>query len=882
MTNPLAQAWRWIRSMVRRDALERGLDEELQFHIDQQTEKNVRDGMTPGEARRRAVLRFGGVARAQEETRDQIRPALLDDSIRDIRFGARVLWRAPGFTLAALATLAIGIGATAAIFSVVRTVMLEPLPYRDPDRVVGIWETTQDGVTQNVIAPANFIAWRERSHALEHMGMVGSDLLTAIVNGEPEKLRGLDFSYDLFAALGVQPMLGRAYTFDEDLGGKGGVIVLSHEYWQARLGGRPDVVGTKLTTDSGPRVIVGVMPPGFTVAGDKADFLIPFSQTPEQLRAYRGRAASYGVARLRDGVSFDQAEAEMRTIFAQLREEAPERNARRNVLLMPIQEQMVGDLRPASLALIGAVALVLLVACVNVASLLLARSAAREREFGMRTAFGARRARLVRQMLTESLMLAVAGGAAGLVVATLCHRGLLALVGDRFPIPRIDQLRLDLPIVLFTMIVAVVTGLLFGIVPAFVTTKHPNESLRDGGRHGGGRRLHHVLRGLVVAEVAISLVLLTGAGLLLRSFIKLQGVDLGFRAGGVLTASVDLPGTRYDLTHAEIAFQEALTRIAALPGVVSAAGASCQPVPYACIGTGFFRVDRPTPGHGEMPTGQVRPVTPGFFRTLGIPQVAGRDFSESDTAVSAPVIVVSEELARQQFPGESPLGHRMRVYFEHVSGRDDVEWTIVGVVGNLRSRLDGPVRQTVFVPRSQRPNTGMELFVRTAQDPLALGRSVRDVVHRIDPEAPVEIRTLDTVVGNTIARPRALSILVAVFAGVGLALAAIGVYGVMAYSVRERTQEIGVRMALGATEQSVARLIVGQALRLVIVGVAIGLAAAMLLTRSLGSLLYQVEPLDPWTFAGTAILLLAIATIAAYVPARRGMRMAPIQALRAQ
>jgi predicted permease len=267
---------------------------------------------------------------------------------------------------------------------------------------------------------------------------------------------------------------------------------------------------------------------------------------------------------------------------------------------------------------------------------------------------------------------------------------------------------------------------------------------------------------------------------------------------------------------------------------------------------------------------------------MGIPQVAGRDFSESDTAVSAPVIVVSEELARQQFPGESPLGHRMRVYFEHVSGRDDVEWTIVGVVGNLRSRLDGPVRQTVFVPRSQRPNTGMELFVRTAQDPLALGRSVRDVVHRIDPEAPVEIRTLDTVVGNTIARPRALSILVAVFAGVGLALAAIGVYGVMAYSVRERTQEIGVRMALGATEQSVARLIVGQALRLVIVGVAIGLAAAMLLTRSLGSLLYQVEPLDPWTFAGTAILLLAIATIAAYVPARRGMRMAPIQALRAQ
>ena len=489
--------------MFRRRALERGVDEELQFHLDQQTQKYVRTGMSPDEARRQAMLRFGGVVRVQEETRDEIRPALLDDSIRDIRFGTRVLRRAPGFTAAALATLAIGIGATAAIFSVVRTVMLEPLPYRAPDRVVSIWETTQDGVTQNVIAPANFIAWRERSHTLEHLGMVGPDGLTAIVNGEPEKLTGLDFSSDLFAALGVQPMLGRAYTFDEDLGGKGGVIVLSHEYWQARLGGRPDVVGMKLTTDGGPRIIIGVMPPGFTVVGQKADFLIPFSQTPEQLRAYRGRAASYGVARLRDGVSFDRAVAEMRTLFAQLEKEAPERNARRNVLVMPIQEQMVGDLRPASLALIGAVALVLLVACVNVASLLLARSAAREREFGMRTAFGARRVRLVRQMLTESLILAVAGGVAGIVVAMLCHRGLLALVGDRIPIPRIEQLRLDLPVVVFTMGVALVTGLLFGIVPAFVTTKHSSEILREGGRHGGGRRLHHVLRTLVVAEVAI-------------------------------------------------------------------------------------------------------------------------------------------------------------------------------------------------------------------------------------------------------------------------------------------------------------------------------------------------------------------------------------------
>jgi len=482
--------------------------------------------------------------------------------------------------------------------------------------------------------------------------------------------------------------------------------------------------------------------------------------------------------------------------------------------------------------------------------------------------------------LPESLVLAVLGGAAGIVVATLCHRGLLALVGDRIPIPRIEQLRLDLPVVLFTTIVALGTGLLFGIVPAFVTTSHANEALRDGGRHGGGRRLHHVLRTLVVAEVAISLVLLTGAGLLLRSFITLQHVDPGFQADGVLTASVDLPSTDYDLSHAELMLNGVITRVATLPGVVSAAGASCQPVPYSCIGTSFWRVDRVRPPQGQLPGSQVRPVTPRFFKTMGIPQIRGRDFSEADTARSLPVAIVSEELARREFRGEDPIGHRLRVDFEHVSGRDDVEWTIVGVVGNVRSRLDGPVRQTIFVPRTQRPGFGMTFFARTTQDPPALAKSVTDVVHHVEPKAPVEIRALDTIVGNTIARPRALSILIAVFAIVGVALAAVGVYGVMAYSVRERTQEIGVRMALGASEQSVARLIVGQALRLVLAGVAIGLASAMVVTRWLESLLYGVEPLDPWTFATTALVLLAIATLAAYVPARRGMRLAPVDALR--
>jgi len=876
----MTAAWQWIRSIGRQRALESGLNEEMRFHIDQQIEKNLRAGMSADEARRQALVKFGGLERAKESTRDEIRPALLDDTVRDIRYGVRMLLGAPGFTAAALATLALGIGATSAIFSVVRTVMLRPLPYHEPDRIVAIWETNRGGTVRNVIAPANFVAWRERARTLDHLGMVGPAGAVMMINGQPDQVSGLQFSADAFQALGVQPALGRAYTADEDLGGKDAVIVLSHEFWQGRLGGRTDVLGMTLSTEGRPRTVVGVMPPAFTVVGQKADFLIPYGQTLEQLRALTGRGSSYAVARLRAGVSFEQAFGEMRNIYAQLEQEEPRRNARRTVMVFPLHEQMVGEIRPALATLVAAVMLVLLVACVNVANLLLARSAARDREVGMRTALGANRSRLVRQMLTESLVLAAGGGFLGLIVASLCHRGLLALVGDRIPVPRLDQVALDSPVVAFTMITALLTGLVFGIVPAFVSTSHARDALRDGGRHGSGRRLRRVLSTLVVAEVALSLVLLAGAGLLMRSFVKLRSVDPGFRAHGVLTAGVPLPATRYDLVQAGSFYREALSRVGALPGVEVAAGASCLPVPFACIGTSFWRADLPRPADGQLSSSQVRPITPGFFRTLQIPQVAGRDFSESDTVDSMPVAIVSQELVRQQFADGSPLDRRLRINVDHANGSSDVEWTIVGVVGNIRSSLDGPVRQTIFIPRTQRPGGSLTVFVRSRQDPLLLASPVRAIFHEMEPEAPIEIRTLDDILGGSIARPRAVSLLVGVFALVALALAAVGVYGVMAYSVRERTREIGVRMALGATATSVFRLVVGQALRLVVLGVAIGLVAAGALTRLLTRLLFEVAPFDPWTFAVTSIALLGVAALAAYVPARRGMRMAPVDALR--
>ena len=805
---------------------------------------------------------------------------VLTDAVRDVRQGVRMLTGAPGFTIGALITLALGVGATSAVFSVIRTVMLEPLPYDEPDRLVTVWETNRGGTSRNVIAPANFVEWRERTTTLDHLGMVGPAALAMSINGQPIETQGLTVSGEVFRALGVRPSLGRAYTPEEDFGGNRPLLVLSHEFWRQRLSARTDVLGLTISTDNGPMTVVGVMPPQFTMVGQKADFFMPYGQTIEQLRAVSGRGSSYAIARLRAGVSFERASGDMKTLFAQLEKEQPQRNARRTVMVLHLQDQMVGELRPAIVALTGAVALVLLVACVNVANLLLARSAAREREVGLRTALGAERGRLIRQMLTESLVLAAAGGVVGLGVAASCHRGLLALVGDRIPVPRLEQLTLDVPVVAFTMAVAFATGFAFGLVPAFVSTSRANEALRDGGRHGGGRRLHRMLGALVVAEVALSLVLLAGAGLLMRSLVKLQRTDLGFRPDGVLTATVTLPSTRYDLTRAGALFHDALDRIAALPGVEGASGGSCLPVPFACIGTSFWRVDQAKPADGQLPSGHVRPVTPGFFKTMRIPQVAGRDFSDSDTAASTPVAIVSEELVRRQFADGSPLGRRLRVNVNHVSGRDDVEWAIVGVVGNTRSSLDGPVRETIFIPRTQRPGTAITFFVRSEREPMRLANGVSAIVHAMEPEAPVRTISLDDVIGNSVGRPRAIAVLLGVFAIVALVLASVGVYGVTAYSVRERTQEIGVRMALGATAIGVFRLVLGRALRLVLAGIAFGVVAAAMLTRTLERLLFEVEPLDPSTFALTALILLVVATVASFVPARRSMRLAPIDALR--
>jgi putative ABC transport system permease protein len=867
-----------LRALIFNRQTEDDLDEELRAYLDKAIEAKMANGLPRDAATRAARAEMGSAEAIKDDVRDVGWETHLDAFVRDLRFGVRSLLRAPRFTVPALLTLALGIGATAAMFSVLSAVLLEPLPYHQPDRVVAIWETNRGGTSRNGIAPANFVVWRERARTLDHLGMVGPRGLAIMLNGQPLDVGGLAVSSDIYRALGVPPALGRVYTAEEDT--RNDVIILSHEFWQRAFGGRTDVLGMALTTDGERRIVIGVMPPRFSIAGQNADFLVPYGATIEQWRSARGRGGSYALARLHDGASFDDAYSEMRAIYAALEQEEPQRNAGRTVMLFRLTDQMVGEIRPALQTLMAAVALMLVVACVNVANLLLARSAARGRELAMRTALGAGRGRLVRQMLSESLILAVAGGIAGLGVAVLLHRGLLTIVGGRMAIPRIDQVTLDLRVVLVTMAIAIATGVAFGLAPALMSVSASANALREGGRTVGGRRLHRALNALVVAEVALSLVLLVGAGLLLRSFLNQRSIDVGYRTESMLTARVSLPG-RYDTTRATTLFNDALTRLSALPGIQDAAAAGCLPS-AGCATTSVWRLDLAPPPDSQRQSSQIRPVSPAFFKTMAVTHLAGRDFSASDTADSTPVAIVSESMARDYFGGEAALDTELHINtIDHANGSADMPWRIVGIVRDVRSPVDGTASRIVYVPLTQIPGRNVTFLLRTNGDPMSMAPAVTRTVHAMEPESPIQVRALDEVVDGTIARPRAITVLITVFALLTLALASIGVYGVIAYSVRERTKEIGVRLALGATAFEVCRMVMSRALRLAAIGVVVGLIAAAVFTRGLGQLLFKVDPLDPSTFAVAAAVLLLVAAIAALVPARRGMRTAPSDVLRA-
>lgn len=807
----------------------------------------------------------------------------MDTLLHDLRFAARSFARTPRFTIPAVLALALGIGVTAAVFSIIRGVMLKPLPYLDADRITVVWENNlKRNRPRNVISPANFLEWRARNRSFETLATVGPARLNLLLGGQPEEVAGVVASSDFFATVGVQPTLGRGYTAAEDEEGHDGVIVVSHEFWRNRLGGAPNALGSTIEADGKPRTLIGVMPPGFTVLGQRAEFLIPYGWTLERLRSARGRGSSFGLARLREHVTLEQATIDMTGIAAQLASEFPQRNAGWSVTLVPVHEQMVDQLRPAMRVLAGAVALVLLIACVNVANLLLARSAVRQRELGVRAALGAHRTRLIRQMLTESLLLSSLGGGVGLALAFLFHRGLVTLVASRIPIPRLDQVALDGTVLAVTGAIVLASGVLFGLAPSVVASEIANDALRDGGRHGSSRGLRRTLGVLVVAEVALSLVLLTGAGLLIRSFERLQGVDPGFQATGLFTARVQLSPSHYgDAARSAAFFTNALERISALPGVTGAAAISFLPLSGPGIATSFYPADQPPPAAGEAPVTEVRPITPGFFRTMGIPHREGRDIAVSDQADSPAVAVVSEGLARRYLADRNPIGRRLHVSIGPAGGRS---YEVVGVVGDVKfGSLDTDARAIVYLPHTQLAIGMMTFVVRTEGDPLSLANGVSAAVRGLDSSLPLaDVATMEGVVDATLARPRVMAVLLTVFSLVALALAGIGVYGLMAYTVAQQTRDIGVRMAMGATPAAVFRGVFAHGLRLIVIGLSAGLVAAAALTQVLKALLYQTESLDPLTYGAAVLVLLLVAAVAIYVPARRSTRIAPVWALRTE
>jgi putative ABC transport system permease protein len=869
----------WLKRRRQKDA---ELREELEFHLAEQTEEGKAAGLSEPQARSAAQRDFGNVTRIAEDTRAKWGWPVLEQFVRDAMFAWRTLWRAPSFTAAVVLTLALGVGSTSAIFSVVRGVLLKPLPYRDPDRVVSLFETKQKANNpRNVIAPGNFVEWRARSRTLEQIGMTGSSRKNLMLDGQPEEVTGRFASSDVFRALGAPAVRGRTFLPEEDEAGKNQVVILSYEFWQSRLHRRDDIIGLKILMDGEPRTVIGVMPPEFTINGQKADYFITYGWTMEALRSEPGRGGSYAIARLRDGVTFPQAAAEMKNIATQLEKEFPDRDTGWTVNLVPVHELTVEQIRPAILVLSGAVALVLLIACVNVANLLLARTTVRKRELGLRAALGAGRFRLIRQMLTESLLLAVLGGVSGLALAFAFHRGLLNLVTDRIPVPRLNQVTLDLGVVVVTLGIALGTGLLFGVGPAIVASRDLDGSLREDGRHSAGLRSRRVLGAHVVTEIAFALVLLIGAGLLIRGLLRLQEVHPGFRSAGLLTARVALPRARYsDEPRRTAFFQDALAKMWAAPDVQSAAGTAFLPMAAPPIGTTFYRADRPVPAPGERRSGDVRPITPGFFRTMGIPLFAGRDFAASDTSRTKPVVVISETLARRFFAGENPIGRQLIVRLDPPYR----PWEIVGVVGDIKGNsLDQDIRPSVWIPHTQLSPGQMTFLIRTEQDPLSLVSTVRQSIRALDPELPLtDVMTMDEVVAKTLVRPRTVARLLSVFALMALVLAGVGVYGVMTYAVAQRTQEMGIRIALGASRSTLVWTIFGETLRLSSIGLGIGLAGAFVLTRLLETRLIGVTIDDPLAFASVTALLGVTALIASLVPAWRAASVDPLVALRVE
>lgn len=820
----------------------------------------------------------------------------MTDFIQELRHALRVLARSPAFTGVAVLTLALGIAANTAIFSVVDAVLLSPLPYPQADRLVMVW-SNWPGTSRSTVSPANFLDWREQSDVFEGLTSFQSLDFNASGEGSPERLRGASVSSNFFQVLGVGPALGTTFQPSAGSIGPHQVVVLSHGLWKRRFGGDARIVGRSIRLNEQSYEVIGVMPEGFSLPGIVPARAVPES-TPElwapavvkdipQLgpdatqdrSVWRDNNYLRVLGRLKPGVTLERAASTMSTIAERLAREYPRTNEGSGITLVPLREQLVGNVQAVLWVLLGTVGLVLAIACANVANLFLARASARRQEFAVRAALGAGRGRLVWQLLVESVLLALGAGALGLLLALWTLDGLLALVPPE--LPRLGEVHLDGPVLAFTLCVSLGTGVLFGLVPALqVSAPDLNGVLRQA---GGGKLTaarNHSRSALVVGEVALAVVLLICAGLLLRSLWRLQSVEPGFQADHVLTWRMALPTDKYPDGRRQAAFfHQLLERVASLPGVRSAGGVSDLPLGGADIGAALsLEGEEPSQPDSRRVVGH-QVITPGYLRTLGIPLRQGRDVTSADTEDAQPVVLLNETAARSYWPGEDAVGHRIRL------GGEEQPWrTVVGVVGDVRHQ--GPteaVRPEAYVPALQRTFFFMSFVARMEGEPLAMVSAVRSAVESLDPDLPIsEVRPMEQVVATATARPRFVSLMVALFAGLSLLLAGVGLYGVIAFMARQRTREIGIRMALGARPVDVLRLVVGRGMLLSLGGVGLGLLGAWAATRVMGSLLFEVSATDPLTFGALALLMTGVTLLATWLPAHRATRVDPLVALRGE
>jgi len=880
-----------LRGMLKRDRLDHDLDDELRSHIEMRAADNLAAGMSSEQANYEAQKRFGNTALLKEDTREVDVIAWLDETARDFLHALRMLRRSPGFTVVAVLTLAFGIGANTAIFSVINSVLLRPLPYHDPDKLVMVWESnSQHANLHNTVSPPNFLDWQSRNTVFSSMSFIFDERDNLTGNGDPEEVVVQLVSTNFFSLLGVNPLLGPGFTSENGQPGHNNVVILSYGLWKERFAGDPAIVGKSVLLNGHPQTVVGVAPQDFnwfikdgSLTGAKPQMWSPFV-FPQAFHDHKqiGRFMTVA-ARLQSGVTTSQAQTQMSAIAARLEQEDPDFDGHWGVNVVSLRDQISGDLRPALLILFGAVAFVLLIACANVSSLLLARAASREREMAIRTAIGASRWRIARQLLMESLLLALIGGGIGVALAVWGTNALLAASPKN--LLDLRYVSMDLRVLTFTVAATLLAGLLFGFLPSCISAhSRISETLKEGGRgSSSASRRSFARNAFVVAQLGLALVLLCGSGLLIRSFVRLIGVDPGFDTGRMLTFKIALPGSKYSADQLCITFfQQLLARISAVPGVRSASMESFPPLTGLGAATGVHLLSQPSLALSDLPVANVRVVGPDYFGTMSIPLRAGRFFNAQELAQEKHVTIINQAFADKYLHGVNPLGQKAVIYMKSYAEAVNQPSEVIGVVGDVHQiGLDTAPEPTVYWPHAELVMSAMTILVRTSNDPLALLSTIRNQLQQLDPELPMAaVVTMDQLLADSLSRPRFTMFLLGIFAVVALVLAAVGIYGLIAYSVTQRTQELGIRIALGAQRRDVLRLVLAQGTRLTLLGVAIGVLAALALSRLLGTLLFGVSATDPLTFAGVAGLLAVVALLACFIPARRAIRVDPVVALR--